>query len=274
MHGLINAFGDQVTAALSLEQGALPKPELLVRIEVRDAPRVAALLQRLTAMVADETGLEWKQRKVDENVVHFVNVDVEQRFKLSPCWALADGALLLGSDAAVLVRALRLDDPEDSLAAQEDFRTLATNTQGAFGVLHLRLFRGVDLAWRTVETMVFPQVDAHADDIGFDSSALPDSEAMGALLDTSTVAAFADESGYSLESRGALGSGAWLAAIGVIPQAPLESVEVARIEGAMQRMRALRDAASWDKETIVAAFQEALPTFRHLERHKSLDDKM
>ncbi|MCA9521439.1 MAG: polysaccharide biosynthesis protein [Myxococcales bacterium] len=64
------------------------------------------------------------------------------------------------------------------------------------------------------------------------------------------------------------------AAIGVIPQAPLESVEVARIEGAMQRMRALRDAASWDKETIVAAFQEALPTFRHLERHKSLDDKM
>lgn len=215
IHGLLEAFGDQMAVALSLEKSAVPKPELMVRIDVRDAEKIAALLLRIEAIVADETGLEWKERRVDGTAVRFVNVDVEQQFKLSPCYALTDDALMIGSDTACLVRALRTD-PEDSLAAQDDFVEMGKAAAGAFGVLHLRLFRASELGWRTAETMLFPQLDAHADEIGFDSEALPDGEELSAALGTSTVAAFVDESGFTLVNHGTLGWGTWLAAFGTV----------------------------------------------------------
>ncbi|MCA8973472.1 MAG: hypothetical protein KDC98_02065, partial [Planctomycetes bacterium] len=98
VHAMLRAFGDQATFALSLENGAVPKPELLVQIGVRDADRVAALMQRIEAAVAEESGLAWKRRDVDGTDIHFLNVEIDGQFKLSPCYALTEKALLLGSD--------------------------------------------------------------------------------------------------------------------------------------------------------------------------------
>ena len=71
-----------------------------------------------------------------------------------------------------------------SLAAADDFVEMARSADGASGVLHVRAFRGVELGWRTVETMLYPLLDARADEVGFDSQALPDQDQLAAALGT------------------------------------------------------------------------------------------
>jgi hypothetical protein len=57
--GLVHAFGNQVGFALSLEKGAVPKPEVLLHVAVRDAAVVAPFLQQLEAMAAERGHVEW-----------------------------------------------------------------------------------------------------------------------------------------------------------------------------------------------------------------------
>ncbi len=214
LHKLLDAFGDQIAFGLSLEPSAVPKPEMLVRISVNDAAPISNLLQRFEALLTEEEGLAWKSRNVDGTTVRFVNVNIQNEFKLSPCYALTEDALMIGSDTAALVRALRSDDPEESLWGQDDFESVRKDMKGAFGVLHLRLFRASELGWRTVETMAFPQIDAHADELGFDSDALPDQDQMSEALGCTTIGAHVDAKGYTLVTTGLLGNGPWLALFG------------------------------------------------------------
>ncbi len=213
---VLDAFGTQVAFAFSLEKGAVPKPELLVRVAVRDATAVGAMLQRLEAAVAEGAGLEWKTRKAGEHEVRFCSVPLEAaRLQLSPSYLLQKDALWLASDAAALVRALRQgDDAESSLTAQADFKQMIADTKGACGVLHLRSFRAVEIGWRTVETMGYPQLDAHKDEIGFGSEALPDAETMAKALGTSTFSYHVDGAGVTWRSHGTFTFGALLAALG------------------------------------------------------------
>jgi hypothetical protein len=213
---VLRAFGNQVGFAIGLEKGAVPKPELLVRLVVRDAARVAPLLQKLEAAVVREAGVEWKTRMVGEASIRFCNLEVpDANFQLSPCYVQAGNDLLFGSDVAALVRALKQGDKqEESFAAQPDYAVMAADCKGASGVLHLRLFRAVELGWRSLETWAYPQVDAHKDEIGFGSEALPDAEAMAKALGTSTFVHVVDGSGMTWRSTGTFGLGGLLAAFG------------------------------------------------------------
>lgn len=215
VEGLLRAFGHQVGVAIGLEKGAVPKPELLLRVAVADAAPVVALLQRLEATAAREAGIEWKRRDVDGCEVRFCSVPIEDTLQLSPCYALRDGALWLGSDVAALVRALR-QQPGDSLAAEDDFAALQRQAVGASGVVHLRAFRGVEIGWRQIETLVYPMVDAQADRLGFDSEALPDAETLANALGTTTWLWRVDDDGITLKTRGTLTFGALLAAAGAL----------------------------------------------------------
>ena len=105
-------------------------------------------------------------------------------------------------------------DAEQSLFAQEDFTKLAALAGGASGVVHLRLFRAAELGWRSLETLVYPQLDAHKDEVGFGSEALPDTETMAAALGTSTFLYRVDDDGLSIENHGTFSLGALLAAFG------------------------------------------------------------
>ncbi len=216
---MLRAFGNQVGFALSLEKGAVPKPELLLRVAVREAAQVQPLLQRLEAMLAEE-GLEWKERAVGSATIRFVSIPVELgevQWQFSPCYVLRQGELLLGSDVPGMVRALRqAERPADSFAEQPDFAQLASECRGKSGVLHLRLFRAADLGWRTVEQLAFPLLDNHQAEIGFGSEALPDAEAMAQALGTSTFTFAVDDSGLLVKSHGTLAFGALLAAGGAL----------------------------------------------------------
>lgn len=212
---LLRAFGHQVGVAIGLEKGAVPKPELLMRVAVADAAPVADLLLRLEAAAAQHVGVEWKSRDVDGNDVRFCNLPVGEAVQLSPCYALRDGALWLASDVAALVRALR-QGPGDSLAAEDDFAALRQTAAGASGVVHLRAFRGVEIGWRQIETLVYPLVDAQADRLGFDSDALPDAETLANALGTATWLWRVDDDGFTVESHGTLTFGALLAAGGAL----------------------------------------------------------
>lgn len=210
---LLRAFGTQIDMALALEKGAVPKPELLVRIAVRDASVVTGVLQQLEGL-ATQHGLEWKTRATDDHTVRFCNVPVPGAgLQLSPCYVLTKDSLWLGSDAAALVRALR-QDAADSLASQPDFQELAAHGKGASGLLHLRLFRAAEIGWRTVEAMGYPQLDAHRDEIGFGSEALPDGETIAKALGTSTFVYRVDDDGVTVQNRGTFSFGAFLAAFG------------------------------------------------------------
>ncbi|MCA8976879.1 MAG: hypothetical protein KDC98_19305, partial [Planctomycetes bacterium] len=113
-----------------------------------------------------------------------------------------------------------------SLATQPDFTAMRQATAGAFGVLHLRLFRASELGWRAVETMAFPQLDAHQDEIGFGSEALPEGEDLAKALGTSTVAAFVDENGFTLKNHGTLGLGSYLAGVATVLEDVLRRASV------------------------------------------------
>ncbi len=214
LHRMLGAFGTQIGIALALEKGAVPKPELLVRIAVRDADTVLSLMQQIEAMVVQETGLEWKTRKADGHEVRFCNLPLpDMNLQLSPCYVLTKDALWFGSDAAALVRSLRQEEGE-CLAAQPDFQAMAKQGKGASGLMFLRLSRVAEIGWRTVETMAYPQLDAHKDEVGFGSEALPDSETMAKALGTSSWFYRVDDSGITVESHGTFTYGSVLAVVG------------------------------------------------------------
>ncbi|MCK5944322.1 MAG: hypothetical protein KAI24_20210, partial [Planctomycetes bacterium] len=217
VHGVLRAFGDQIGFAISLEKGAVPKPELLVHMSIADRAPIVSLLQRLEAASTREAGVEWKSRMAGDHAVRFCNVQIEDQLQLSPCYVLGERGLWVGSDVAGLVRALkRADKPESSLAAAEDFQRMAKETQGASGLLHVRSFRGVEIGWRTAETMLFPMIDANADELGFDSEALPDSESLAEALGTTTFVYRVDDDGVTVKTEGPMAGGAMLAAFGMM----------------------------------------------------------
>mgnify|MGYP007073194532 CR=1 FL=1 len=218
VEALLRAFGGQLGFALALEKGAVPKPELLLHVAVQDRETVAALLQRVEAAAARAGGAEWRTREVDAHVVRFCNVAMpEAQLQLSPCYALTDDGLWIGSDVAGLVGALRrAADDEDGLTAEDDFRAMAAAVEGASGVLHVRSFRGVEIGWRTVETMLYPMLDAQSDHLGFDSDALPDSETLAAALGTTTFSYRVDDDGVTVRGEGTFALGALFAAVGAL----------------------------------------------------------
>ena len=212
---MLRAFGDQIGFAVSLEKGAIPKPEMLLRLSVDDQAPVSSLMQRIEALSAREAGVEWRSRKAGDHEVRFCNVQIEGQLQLSPCYVLANDGLWIGSDVAGLVRALRrADKPQKSLAATEDFEAMARGAAGASGVMHIRSFRGVEIGWRSVETMVYPMLDAQADQLGFDSESLPDSESLAEALGTTTFVYRVDDDGVTVKTEGPMAIGALLAAFG------------------------------------------------------------
>lgn len=215
VRALLGAFGNQVAIVLGLERGAVPKPELLVRIGVRDAAAVGSLLQRLEGVAAGG-GLEWKARKVGDHVLRFCNVPLPAaELQLSPCYVLQGDALWLASDTAALVRMLRqADDAATSLAAAPDVQALMQAAGGASGVVHVRTFRAVQLGWRAVETFGYPLLDARAEQLGFGSDALPDGETLAAALGSNSWLCHVDDDGITVQGRGTFTFGALLAAFG------------------------------------------------------------
>lgn len=217
VHGMLRAFGNQIGFAVSLEKGAVPKPEMLLRLSVDDHAPISSLMQRVEALSTREAHVEWRSRKAGAHEVRFCNVQVEDQLQLSPCYVLTDDNLWIGSDVAGLVRALRrADKPEKSLAATEDFARMAREATGASGVVHIRSFRGVEIGWRSVETMLYPMLDANADEIGFDSDSLPDSEQLAAALGTTTFVYRVDDDGVTVKTEGPMAMGALLAAFGML----------------------------------------------------------
>ncbi len=213
---LLGAFGSQITMALALEKGAVPKPELLVRIAVRDADVVARLMRQMEGATSEHAGLQWKSRDVDGRDVRFCALQPEGvPFQLSPCYVLMPDAVWIGSDAAALVRALRQDAAE-SLAEQPDFQQLVAQSRGASGVMHLRLFRAVEIGWRAVETSLYPMLDSQEEMIGFSSEALPDAETMAKALGCDTSIWHVGKDGVTLHGRGTFASGSLLAALGAV----------------------------------------------------------
>src|SRR5690606_10441275 len=93
---------------------------------------------------------------------------------------------------------------------------MAKEFDGACELLHVRAFRLAELGWRTVETWAYPQLDAHRDQVGFGSEALPDAETMAAALGSSTFAVFVDDNGFTQRHRGLLTIGSILAAVGTM----------------------------------------------------------
>lgn len=212
----LRAFGNQVGMALGLEKGPVPKPELLVRLQVRDAARVNGLLQRLEAITVREGQVEWKARRVDDAEIRFCSVPLaEAGLALSPSYALHDGALWIASDVAALVRALK-QGGEQALTAQADYPGLQKLAKGASGVLHLRLDRAVEIGWRSVETLLYPQLDQHREQVGFGSDALPDQSTLAKALGHSTFVWRVDDQRVALESHGTLTFGSLLAAMGLL----------------------------------------------------------
>lgn len=216
LHRMFGAFGQQVGLSLALERGAVPKPELLLRIAVRETSVVGGLLRALERQLAEAAGVVFKSRDVDGRELRFCNLQLpDLPFQLSPCYVLTNDALWLGSDAQALVRALR-QDPAEGLAAQPDFQQLVAGSRGASGVLHWRLFRAVEIGWRAVETMVYPQLDAQQQWIGFGSDALPDAEAMAHALGASSCCWHVGGDGIAFQVRGTLAAGSLVAALGLV----------------------------------------------------------
>jgi hypothetical protein len=215
LESLLRAFGDQIAWSIGLEAGPIPKPEVLARMTVRDPHQVAALLGRFEQVTAEQEGFEWRERDVDGLKIRYFALPLGEQLQLTPCYAFVDGALLFGSDVMGLVRALRRSGTPASLRQQPDFAALAADVAGAGKLLYVRGFRLAELGWRSVESFVFPQLDAMRDENGFGSEILPDLETVAAALGTSTYATWADDAGATQKHRGFLTGGTFLAAMAV-----------------------------------------------------------
>lgn len=214
----VAAFGPRVALSVAAAKGGVPKPEVLLRVDVRDRAAAARMLQRLERVTANAAQSEWKSRAVGDREIRFCAVELpDALIQIAPCYVLLEHGVVFGSDVASLVRALRQDDePQATLAAQADFVAMKKATAGASGVVYARTFRAVELGWRTVESFVFPLVDRNAEALGFDSEALPDTETMAKALGTSTFAFRVDDDGITVRHDGTFAFGAMLAALGAL----------------------------------------------------------
>lgn len=210
------AFGPQVGLAISLEKGAVPKPELVVRVGVRDAARVGALLRQIESDSTRDQGAEWKVRKVDGKEIRYTIAKAEGApFQLSPCYALVDGGLWLASDVMALVRTLRPAEDAPTLAAEADVQQLAGALDGASAVVHWRLHKLVELGWSGFEANVAAAIDAQKDELGFGSEALPDAEALAKALGATSWLLRVGDDGVTLRGRGQLTFGSLYGALGL-----------------------------------------------------------
>jgi hypothetical protein len=197
---------------VNLGKGAVPMPELLVFVPVSDPQVVQPWLDRLVAISSEHGGVEWKTRKAGDAEIHFCNLATEVA-ALSPSFVVADGYLIASSNTLNIVKALKQrDDAQNSLAAAADFAAAAKACAGAGAIVHLRGFKAVELGWRPFETWALPQIDAHADELGFGREAIPDQEAFAKALGTTTWSVTVDDAGVRGRVRGSLGFGALLAA--------------------------------------------------------------
>ena len=178
-------------------------------------------MQYLEAMVADETGLEWRSRDVDGRDLRFCRLRVQDRLQLSPCYVMTEDSLMLASDVAGLVRALRRD-AEESLAMEPDFAEVRGSTAGASGVLHLRSARGIEIGWRQVETLIYPLIDSRSEELGFDSDSLPDSDSLADALGETTWFYTVSNDGVSVRGEGTFALGTLVAALGTVGDIVLE----------------------------------------------------
>ncbi|MBM3973024.1 MAG: hypothetical protein FJ301_02860 [Planctomycetes bacterium] len=213
---MARAFGPQVGLAISLEKGAVPKPELVVRVGVRDAARVAALLRQFEADSARDQGAEWKVRKVDGKEIRYTIAKAEGApLQLSPCYALVDGGLWLASDVMALVRTLRPAEDAPPLAAEPDVQQLAGALDGASGVLHWRLHKLIELGWVAVEANVAAALDAQKDELGFGSEALPDAEALAQAFGATSWLLRVGDDGVTVRGRGQMTFGSLCGVLGL-----------------------------------------------------------
>jgi hypothetical protein len=202
VENVLAALGTQVAMALSLEKGPVPKPELLLRVAVRDAERLLPMLRHVEEAVA-QRGLEWKTRELDAHRIRYVQVPfAEANLQLSPCYVLHDGALWISSDTAALVRMLRQTEAE--LAQAADMQQLAVHAAKASGVVHVRSARAVELGWRSLAGLLSAQLNEHRDELGVGSEVVPDGEQVAAALATTTMTWRVDERGVTLANHGPL----------------------------------------------------------------------
>lgn len=206
VENVLAALGTQVAMAVSLEKGPVPKPEVLLRIAVRDAERLAPMLRHVEEAVAQQ-GLEWKARDVDGKQVRYVEIPLDGApLQLSPCYVLHDGALWIASDMAAMVRMLNAGD--GALTQEADVQALLGRAAKASGFVHVRSARAVELGWRSVESNLFPMLDSKRDEVGFGSEVMPDGEQVAAALATSTTTWRIDERGVTVASHGPIRLGA------------------------------------------------------------------
>lgn len=202
--------------ALSLANDGLPKPELLMRLTLRDGGTVARLLQRLERATG-ENGLEWRTRTVDGIDVRYCQLPLgDSPLQLTPCYARVGDTLWLGSEVAVLVRALRPTEGHEGLDQQDDAPALLAQAGDANGVLHVRTGHLAAMLWPLLETWVIPQLDAQRDELGFGSEVLPDEELVQAALGTSTTVLRVDAHGFTVEQHGPTRFGQQMAALGFV----------------------------------------------------------
>jgi hypothetical protein len=202
VENVLAALGTQVAIALSLEKGPVPKPELLLRVAVRDAERLAPMLSHVEEAVAQQ-GLEWKTRELDAHRIRYVQVPfAEANLQLSPCYVLHDGALWLASDTAALVRMLR--QTEGELAQAADMQQLRVHAAKASGVVHVRSARAVELGWRSLAGLLSAQLNERRDELGVGSEIVPDGEQVAAALATTTMTWRVDERGVTVANHGPL----------------------------------------------------------------------
>lgn len=209
---LLAAFGRHVSLAVDLASGQLPLPQPLLFVEVADRDKVAGLLDRLKEAGSQRLGLEWRTRESGDDVIHFCDVQPDDSIRLTPCYAFADGMLVVGAHLQSLQKALeQRRQAETSLFAQPDFATAMQHADGVSGFMHLRWFRAAELTWRTVETQLGAMIDAHADEIGFGSEVLPELETVKQALGTCTTTVRVDGHGVTLENRDKFGFSCMLA---------------------------------------------------------------
>lgn len=209
VENVLAALGTQVALALSLEKGPVPKPELLLRVAVRDAARLAPMLRHVEDAVAGH-GLEWKTRAVDAHQIRYVELPIaDANLQLSPCYVLRDGDLWFASDVAAMVRMLR--QGEGALAQEPDVQQMLGHAAKASGVVHVRSARAVELGWRSLAGLLSAQLNEHRDEIGVGSEVVPDGEQMASALATSTMTWRVDERGVTVANHGPLRLGTlWL----------------------------------------------------------------
>lgn len=213
---LRDVLGKQVSFAVGLGSGGVPKPEVMVHVAVRDAAHVHQMLTAIEGHIA-ERGVTWASRQQGDHEIRYAQFEGGDQAVLTPCYTVLDGGVVIASNVALLVRTVKqFGSPDQSLAATDDFRAAAADAKGGVGFLHVRWFRGVELAWRTIETHVYNYVDSHADELGFDRDALPEAEELARAVGTSTMILHVDDAGMRVTSRGPIGTGSAVAAGGML----------------------------------------------------------